>query len=108
MDGVSYQYEAKQSIIAGCVHAVTLLKVLQWRAFNHISSLFTSVTPRVVVDDASMQWKGALPQKAIQLPRASARLFEAYAELKLVPQPNKSGYTCSSCKVAKVIKHHFT
>eukprot|EP00974_Lingulodinium_polyedra_P124952 11192645-Lingulodinium_polyedra.AAC.1 len=55
---LSYARCPRQGIIVGFSHAVSLLKAFLWRSLTRIARACEAIGPRVVVDDASMQWLG--------------------------------------------------
>eukprot|EP00974_Lingulodinium_polyedra_P085280 8256292-Lingulodinium_polyedra.AAC.1 len=78
---LSCLHSPRQGMIAGCSHAVSLLKALLWRSLLRLEKVSKGVGLRLVVDDTSMQWLGQRVEAAVALPTATAELFEAYKGL---------------------------
>ena len=90
-----------QGNVAGCSHATTLLRLLLLRTVRHIGASYASVTPRVLVDDLSLQWRGHCEASSIKLAQAAKEFLQALEELSLVPQEEKSFFLISRAAVRK-------
>ena len=50
--------KTNKGIVAGCSIATTLIKVCLFRILRRVWTLYPSITPRIYLDDISLQWKG--------------------------------------------------
>ncbi|CAK0837890.1 unnamed protein product, partial [Prorocentrum cordatum] len=99
-------FVARQGNIAGCGHANSLLMVLTLRALRKAHALAPSVTPRGLVDDATLDWSGSKEADDDSLVTAPSSFSADMVELKLVMQPQKSGSLASSRRRAKLLAPH--
>ncbi|CAK0872994.1 unnamed protein product, partial [Prorocentrum cordatum] len=96
-------FVAWQGNIAGCGHASSLLLVLTLRVLQRAHSIAPSVTPRGLVDDATLGWSGPRGVPGDSLSEALKSFSLSMVELKLVMQPQKSGCLASSGQRARLL-----
>lgn len=101
----SREVRATRSILAGCVHATSLLRCLLLRTLDRISARWTGVTLRVVVDDVTAQLVGTRRQITHRLP-LFARDFAAQVQggLRLPISAQKTCFTASAPATLRVLK----
>ena len=100
---VSKEVVAWQGNIAGCGHANSLLLVLTLRTLRRANAIAPTVTPRGLVDDVTLDWKGPQGDIGGDLVRALGIMHSSMRELKVVLQPEKSGYLASSRRRARLL-----
>ncbi|CAK0891681.1 unnamed protein product [Prorocentrum cordatum] len=98
-------FVAWQGNIAGCGHANSLLLVLTLRALQRAHTIAPSVTPRGLVHDVTLDWSGPRGEADDSLAEAPRSFASSMVELRLVMQPQKSGYLASSRRRARLLAH---
>ncbi|CAK0827554.1 unnamed protein product, partial [Prorocentrum cordatum] len=100
----SEQFIAWQGILAGCSHACFLVPVLLYRLLAGVRS--SSVIPRALNDDISLQWIAPSLQQLEHLRKVATRFREGAKSLGIIIQVEKSGYVPPCASVALACKKY--
>ena len=98
--------QTKQSILAGCPLATTLLRVLYFRTLARLAQQHSLVSFGALVDDWSIHWRTSNPHG-----RGLRRVVDALEDtlksltmLGSLPSSSKSGAVCSNAKVERRLR----
>ncbi|CAK0837814.1 unnamed protein product [Prorocentrum cordatum] len=101
---VSYAVVSHQGVLAGCTHACAMVTLLMFRLLEQVRD--AGVTPRALIDDVTLQWRGRRLSQLGVLWAATTRFREGAQERGIVVQPTKSGYLVSSDAAARECARH--
>ena len=89
-----------QGILAGCGHANTMMHLLLHRIIVRFSRFYPTITPRVLMDDASFQWVSKRIDLADILLAAVRWFSHQVFKLGLVLQVSKSGFVATAARAS--------
>ena len=100
---LSAAVSTNQGILAGCSHANTMMHLLLHRVVAKCCTLFPTISPRILMDDASFQWIGSDLKSSGPLLGAVQWFSRKASRLGLLLQVAKSGFVASSVRAAAKI-----